>query len=630
MSIALRTAIGPAPFSTLSKSDFRTALDCPTKLYFKEMHYPSTNEMDDYLAFLAHGGYMVEAVAKAMYPEGIVMEYGGDPVEDARRTMEALSAESVTLFEATLLVRNKMARVDILQKNGNAFKLIEVKSKSFDPIDHLARVVAGTGNGFRGVKSPFRISAKWQETLMDVTFQVHLLKALFPDSPIEPYLCMVNNTARLSVDNLPAFFKVDRKPNKHGIETTARAQFIGDVERARQDNILCTMDIKWEVEELLPDVVAMADEFAASLEGGVTKMRRDIDTSCKDCEYRLGEEQHPRGFDECWGPLANVRPSILDLYSASTLRKNKQPLVPMLLKEGKASMFDVDESLCVTANGEVGPVARRQLTQLKHTKLGTEWFGEAVAAALSSAKYPLHFIDFEAFRVALPPHSRMKPWGLIAFQWSCHTIPAPGAAPIHREWLNTDDYWPNAGFARSLMETIGGEGSVLTWTHFERTVLKDVLSELATFDEWEQELVQWIASITSGNRIIDMNQVTKDGYFHPEMGGRTSIKVVLDAIWKSHEPMRASFSSLTGFPADPSKAPYAALPPLVINDKERNVAEGTGAIRAYEAMMYGVERSDPAARNAWSQLLKQYCALDTLAMVLIWNRWQEKVSQPLQ
>jgi len=63
-------------------------------------------------------------------------------------------------------------------------------------------------------------------------------------------------------------------------------------------------------------------------------------------------------------------------------------------------------------------------------------------------------------------------------------------------------------------------------------------------------------------------------------------------------------------------SPYAALPPLEINGKEVVVAEGTGAIRAYEAMLYGHERHDPAIRSAWKSLLLQYCKLDTLAMVI--------------
>lgn len=65
-----------------------------------------------------------------------------------------------------------------------------------------------------------------------------------------------------------------------------------------------------------------------------------------------------------------------------------------------------------------------------------------------------------------------------------------------------------------------------------------------------------------------------------------------------------------------------ALPPLEINGEMQEVVEGTGAVRAYFAMAYGLEREDETAKKQWSQLLLEYCKFDTLAMVLIWEHWQ--------
>ena len=57
------------------------------------------------------------------------------------------------------------------------------------------------------------------------------------------------------------------------------------------------------------------------------------------------------------------------------------------------------------------------------------------------------------------------------------------------------------------------------------------------------------------------------------------------------------------------KSRYASLPPLEINGTMVSVAEGTGAIRAYEAMVYGIERNEPATREKWKRLLLQYAAV---------------------
>ena len=69
----------------------------------------------------------------------------------------------------------------------------------------------------------------------------------------------------------------------------------------------------------------------------------------------------------------------------------------------------------------------------------------------------------------------------------------------------------------------------------------------------------------------------------------------------------------------------AAADRLVIAGVEQEVAEGTGAIRAYEALMFGAERHDAEVQAAWRQLLLEYCKLDTLAMVLIWEHWRRIV-----
>jgi hypothetical protein len=72
--------------------------------------------------------------------------------------------------------------------------------------------------------------------------------------------------------------------------------------------------------------------------------------------------------------------------------------------------------------------------------------------------------------------------------------------------------------------------------------------------------------------------------------------------------------------------PYKTLEPLPFGDEESEeeaeaVREGTGAIRTYQEMMYGLRRADDSFRAAQKQLLLNYCKLDTAAMVMIWMHW---------
>jgi len=43
-------------------------------------------------------------------------------------------------------------------------------------------------------------------------------------------------------------------------------------------------------------------------------------------------------------------------------------------------------------------------------------------------------------------------------------------------------------------------------------------------------------------------------------------------------------------------------------------------------MMYGVSAQDSELRKKWEQLLRQYCKLDTLAMVIIWKYWKRTLA----
>ena len=69
---------GSRSIPLLSKSQFKTGLECPRRLAYAVERYPSTSQDDPYLKFLADGGFMVEAIARALYPEGKVIHTEGE------------------------------------------------------------------------------------------------------------------------------------------------------------------------------------------------------------------------------------------------------------------------------------------------------------------------------------------------------------------------------------------------------------------------------------------------------------------------------------------------------------------------------------------------------------------------
>jgi Domain of unknown function(DUF2779) len=620
--------IRPPRILTLSKSDYKLARTCAAKLFFRENGYPDGRDSDPYLRMLAEGGYMVEALAKARYPNGIQLAYGSDPAADFARTRDALQRDNVTLFEATLIAGRRQARVDILEKRGTVIRLLEVKSKSFDGAEHAQLLATGKAGAFRGVRKPHGILGKWAEKLEDITYQVLLLEQVMPGVTIEPFLVLVDKSKTAAVDNVPSYFELVRRTRSDGSTNVDTGKYIGTAEQLAQLDLVTEVSVAQEVAMLRGDVEAAAAEFEAALDAPLEVFTTGLDrgSKCAKCEFRA-TGNGKNGFAECWGDLANASPHMLELYSVGTAKAPDQsPLVEWMIGQGTASLLDVPLDGLVSKDNNPAGTAARQRRQIEQTKLREIYLGPDLRPNIEQlqGRGPIHFIDFETSRLALPYHKGMRPYGLVAFQWSAHSCETLGRSPLHSQWLNTTDVWPNQSFAESLREAIGDEGPVLTWTHFEGTTLKQIVADLTSFEREAPDLVRWMTDVFE-RRIVDLHDWARRDYYHPGMRGRTSIKVVLEALWKSDPVMREQFEAWAGLPADPANDPYLALPPVSINGKLQDVHEGTGAMRAYQEMMYGADKNDPAVRAQWSALLTQYCRLDTLSMVLILEHWRRQV-----
>lgn len=608
---------GLSPPVYLTKSDFKVARTCGTKLYYRKLRYPSTLDDDDYLEFLADGGFMVEAIAKLLFPEGREIPFGATANAMAETSL-ALRAESTTLFEATLCSGQLLARVDILEKRGPDFRLIEVKAKSFDGNQ-------GTG-AFRGARGG--ISADWRPYLEDVTFQTLVLSRLFPDANVQPCLCLVDKSATCEADALFKHFLLCKQTieGDSGPRDRTIVNFKGDVESLRQSRLVRIVDVSAEVDELLPDVTAAVDRFVRTLESHPPeRITPLLGVHCKHCEFRVLQAGEPGsdGFRECWGRLAAPEDHLLDLYRVDLLGKNGKTAQD-LIDNGRTALADV-------RLGDLrGTTGVRQKIQLEGTWKQKEFLDPTLSQLLKNCSYPFHFIDFEASRRAVPYHAGMRPYEQVLFQWSCHTISEPGARIQHRDWINVDDAYPNFEFARSLKDALGQIGTVFVWSHFEKTALNEIRQQLAQYGQSDPELDAWLARLTDdAGPLVDLCKLAKDHYFHPRMKGSLSIKDVLPAVWSSSSILRAHpwFSDYLCEKDGQILEPYETLADLAFGDDglAEAVREGTAAMRTYQEMMYGVRKSDAAFREAQRQLLLNYCRLDTAAMVMIWLRWTGQV-----
>jgi hypothetical protein len=114
------------------------------------------------------------------------------------------------------------------------------------------------------------------------------------------------------------------------------------------------------------------------------------------------------------------------------------------------------------------------------------------------------------------------------------------------------------------------------------------------------------------------------------MGGRTSIKVVLPSVLKSTQSTKITqWLQEEGLYEQKESGitdPYMLLEKKIIDEStghHAKVKNGSDAMIAYREMLYGESRNDQKAKDAFNDALKKYCKLDTLAMLIIWEHWQD-------
>lgn len=592
--------------ASLSKSDFKIARQCITKLYYKKKKYPSGSDSDPFMELLAEGGYMVGKLAQLLYP-GVTLE----KMEGAEeQTRQLLQQENACIHEATININNKIIRIDILNKKGNVLELIEVKVKSWDSDHYDWRN--------KSVKKDFL------EYLEDVAYQYYVLKEAYPDFTIRSYLYLPDKAKRTNMEGLNGMFSITELPPTPGGFRGYDIQFNGDPDALRRDDIMTLVPVDEIVLPMQDEIAAAATAMLATLNPVVEKKQEALSIACRDCEYRLEQSTTPNGFAECWSTRAFSDTHILDLTQLGNINRILKGGILEGIANGLGSYTELDpESFIDKYNN-------RPYYQIKAKSevIIPELFQEI------GFRFPICFIDFEVSKMALPYHKGMRPYENVAFQWSCHTLDGKGKL-THQDWINTTDAFPNFKFAESLMAHIQNAGTVLIWSSYENTILKDIREQMDIYGynnpalrDWLDEFCRFYDGDAQG--FIDQAKIANKFYHHPIACGRYGIKWLLPAVLKEtkSEKIKEWLKALNLYGLEPDGSlqdPYDLLPQLEV-EGATVVRDGTGAIRAYQDMMYGVHKNDPAIKAKWGDALRQYCRLDTLAMVIILEYWKSKKS----
>jgi len=606
----------------LSAFDFQIAQNCAAKLYYKKLRYPSVMDENEEWPFMAEDGQMIDCLAKLLYPTGVQINRRIGRQAAIEETQKALQAENVVLFGAKFATDHKRCTVDILIKRGHQIELIDARDQPYDSAKDQRRRAKGASI-FRSQKEGNPILSGWQKHIKDVAFQVDILQAFFPTAQIEPFLLLPDVCKPVSQALVYSNFA--RQVYMKNGRPRVQLEFVGDAEEARGFNFLSQVSIAIEVAQVMDEVREEGNALVGHLQLPLQRANAPLGHHCKSCEYRIKAKSEQNGFRECWGAFAQPSPHIFDMYRLDATFANT------LIQQKRMALLNIQEAELVTIKGKIGKDHKRQRVQLKHTDLNSEWISEELPVILHSFSYPLHFIDFEVSALAVPYHAGMFPYDPVAFQWSCHTIYEPDGEVMHSEWINSEDKFPNYTFAETLMAQLGDTGTIFAWGNYENYLLSHLLERMDAHKINHPELKAWLEVTVKLNkkdvgRIEDMNRLTQAHHFHPLMKGRTSLKFVLDSIWKSNPALHARFPAYLKKENEQLIMPYQTLPALLINGEEIAIYNGAEVIRAYQAMLYGAGKHNLQIREQWKKLLLQYCKLDTLAMVMVWWHWWDRVN----
>ena len=585
----------------LTKSNFRLGLECKQKLKYYKLKYPSTSEDDPMLKFFADGGFMVEAIAHA------VMREANPNVE----------------FEFLLKHDRYQARVDGWEMFDEQIILTEIKSSSVE-----------SGDQGQFFTNKGEVESKSRLKLLDITFQVMVAKRIFPNYEIVPRLCAVNKSKRSNLEAIYA--KIDFLDVADADHKKPRAVFKGDSRALAADHFLEFIVVNDVVDKLMDEVVRESQDLLDFLDGKQNYTPLIAPTPCKKCEYR-GATLVPTGFDECWG-LPRVYPHFIDLYQGFSSNVQKEKV------QEKISQRDFHlANLPVEAYDTGKSYAAPRRNQVQVARSGKEFQDPQLIAKLRGLTFPLHFIDFEASRIPVPYLPGMKPYEQVAFQFSCHTLVSQDSDELkHTQWLNLHDVYPNEEFIVELRKAIGDTGTVLVWSHYEKSTLNSVRQQLMELGKADDSLLMWFQGLVGAEgekkaqtRIVDLLKYSQEFYCHPSMNGSHSIKRVLDAIWSGasflwSDPWFSQYylADAENSPIDPYKTLGEGSQSLGLDetaDEEGadipGVTDGVGAMRAYQSLLYGLRRGDENYRNQLMEAMYKYCALDTAAMIMIWRYW---------
>jgi CRISPR/Cas system-associated exonuclease Cas4 (RecB family) len=274
----------------------------------------------------------------------------------------------------------------------------------------------------------------------------------------------------------------------------------------------------------------------------------DLKPECRRCEF----------FRKCTGK--GIVNHIFELPHLS------QQKFEELKDEGIICIEDIPDTLHLSA---------KQMMMRSCVKENRLYIGSNLKRDLHATVWPAYYLDFEVVSTAIPLYPGIGPYTQVPTQYHIHRCSKAGRVTGRAQYLAVPDRDCRRELAEHLIKDLRGRGSIITYSSFEKNIIKALGN---TFPDLTTELHNL------SERIVDLEKIISRDFYHPDFRGSTSIKRTLPVL----------------------------VPDLSYEDME--IADGFSAMAAFSYLARGRYKKEKEIETIKRNLL-EYCRLDTLAMV---------------
>ncbi len=585
-----------------------------------------SKELPDQIKAGLRVGEYSESWAKANYPNHEVININKQTnVENVAMTKDALTKDNVIIFEATFSYNDFVIRTDLLIKTDGQYEVIEVKGST------KPKLVYGYDLFFQKEiierSNPEYIDWEYSLLILDKTY-IHNKNYSIEEVANNVFVNVdyISNgelsKRKFKLGDEKVDIKWSDETNHHWLNTLVDWDEDGPIFQEKRgaskvftfsiEDFFNTSLIEKEIKEF-DNILERIKEIQLMDEPPLLELE-DRNNRFMSSDYMVWA-QHRRGiFDFEDDSVFEFRGNTINFNAKCELfKKGIKTMGQTTNSQITPNNLDVEddeseESIILDFINDIsGKVSKYSTIIQKHYRNKEEYLLHRDGIYEELDKYtegPIYMYDFETANLAIPRVDGTKPYEQVVYQYSIHVILDPSDYDFesmhnvkHYEWLAEEkdnfhvDGWKE--FVKVFEQH--GPGIYVAWNDsFEKGCLRRAQTEFLNDDE-----ISWIDTIQ--NETIDlMIPFRKKYYYHKDLKGSYSIKYAGPHFAKEIN--------------------YKDLPLVQRGDQSAAVAK--------EWLRDDSEESDLKWKERRQGMLK-YCEYDTLLMVAILQRLQERVKGDL-